>query len=440
MKRVKKAFWVLLFGLIFLSGLVSAAVTGISFSTEPQTLAVGAISEKLTVSSGEVLGKTGDLALTSSSATGEFSSSNTNWQAVTKLTWNSTWANRSFYYRDSVAGTPTITATLTIRDGGQSWTTSQNIVIGGNQDLGGSSNNASNSSSDPGDEDEGGDSSNLSAHEAIATANSAGIGARKVSVSAGRKRLVSVGAPVEFRAVVTGFRENEGSLELLWSFGDGARAYGKVVRHIYALPGTYQVVLNANQADVNQAVSRTSVTAIEPEIRISQATPEFIELQNNGKQEVNLSFWRLRHHDQEFIFPTDTIIAANSAIKLPAAISYLRPDSPAALALVYPNGRFALKPALIAAAVPDQPAETAEKNNPELARVLEQVRVTLRQKSDNQRPILAAPPPKPSAAAGNLAAAALTAKAPDSADRQTVRLNGADEKEKKSWWRRLLSW
>ena len=43
------------------------------------------------------------------SSTGQFSSSDTNWKSVDKLTINSNWTNKNFYYKDSVAGNYTIT-------------------------------------------------------------------------------------------------------------------------------------------------------------------------------------------------------------------------------------------------------------------------------------------------------------------------------------------
>lgn len=291
----------------------------------------------------------------------------------------------------------------------------------------------SNNSGDSNDSDADNDSesgSSLSAHEAVSTANSAGLGTRKVSVNAGRKRLASVGAPVEFRAVTSGFRETDGSLELLWSFGDGAHAYGKVVRHIYALPGTYQVVLNANQADTNQAVSRTSVEVIKPEIKINQATPEFIELKNNSKQEVNLSFWKLKHHGQEFIFPIDTIIAANNSIKLPAGISYLRPDSVDMLTLAYPDGQLAIMPKVIPVA--DQ---SGTKNNQELAQVLNQVKLALQKKPNNHAQQILT---QTQVRAVNQTAQVTQAIKSES-DLQTVKIGEQNNQPSKKWWQKLFS-
>ena len=59
-------------GVFILPVVAHATVTQLVFTTEPITVAPGAISEGLTVSSGEAVGEISDLALVSSSATGEF--------------------------------------------------------------------------------------------------------------------------------------------------------------------------------------------------------------------------------------------------------------------------------------------------------------------------------------------------------------------------------
>ncbi len=120
----------LVFSFTFYVPAVLAAVAKLEFVTPARLVAPGAISEKLTASSGEAVGETSDLFLTSSSPTGEFSSNNSNWQTVTKLTWNNNWANRSFYYRDSTSGAHTITVTLTTRATRNSWTANQTITVG----------------------------------------------------------------------------------------------------------------------------------------------------------------------------------------------------------------------------------------------------------------------------------------------------------------------
>lgn len=71
-----------------------------------------------------------------SSVTGEFSSSGANWKKVDKLTINSNWTNKNFYYKDSTAGDYIITVKVVsgvscanLADQEAQWTVSQNITV-----------------------------------------------------------------------------------------------------------------------------------------------------------------------------------------------------------------------------------------------------------------------------------------------------------------------
>lgn len=70
------------------------------------------------------------------SATGEFSSSVSNWKKVEKLTINSNWTKRNFYYKDSMAGNYTITVEVVsgvscanLSDQEAQFTASQNLIV-----------------------------------------------------------------------------------------------------------------------------------------------------------------------------------------------------------------------------------------------------------------------------------------------------------------------
>ena len=97
----------------------SAIVTQIVFYTDEQTIDQDVVSSILTVqtqNSSSVpvkVSETTHLTLTSSSATGEFSSNATNWISVSELTMNSGTGNKNFYYRDSVGGVYTLTVIVT---------------------------------------------------------------------------------------------------------------------------------------------------------------------------------------------------------------------------------------------------------------------------------------------------------------------------------------
>src|SRR3989344_5642711 len=95
--------------LFFLAAPAYADVAGLSFTNDPRTADAGAVSEVLTVQvqdgngQGVALPQTGCLSLESSSASGQFSSSATNWSAVVVLSMNKGSMNRSFYYKDTTS-------------------------------------------------------------------------------------------------------------------------------------------------------------------------------------------------------------------------------------------------------------------------------------------------------------------------------------------------
>ena len=131
-----KFLWSLGLGLFFTTSLVWAetgSIVRLKFVNSERVVATGALSEVLTVQTqngggeAEDISSTADVTFTSSSDTGEFL--NQSGQPVsTVMAKNS--ANRNFYYRDSDDGEHTLTVTVTIRDGGESWTAEQDITIG----------------------------------------------------------------------------------------------------------------------------------------------------------------------------------------------------------------------------------------------------------------------------------------------------------------------
>ena len=137
MRRIGSLSMVAFLFVLLTTTLAQATTTvgHIVFSTAPQTILVGEISDAITIQSQNIggvatqVGEISNLTLASSSPSGEFSSSQNNWIPVSSLTWNSNWANKIFYYRDSTVGDFVITATLAVRNGGPSWQTTQGITV-----------------------------------------------------------------------------------------------------------------------------------------------------------------------------------------------------------------------------------------------------------------------------------------------------------------------
>lgn len=124
----------LIFGGFFVSApsaLAVSLITQINFTNSVRTMDVGSPSDVLTVqtqnssNTSVAVGTSTTLLLSSTSGTGEFSASSTSWSSVPSLTMRTGSANRNFYYRDSVAGTSTLT--VTAQD--ESWATATQTII-----------------------------------------------------------------------------------------------------------------------------------------------------------------------------------------------------------------------------------------------------------------------------------------------------------------------
>lgn len=337
----------------------SSEPSSLVFTTDERTADVSVISDTITIQTRDVtgsstsLGVIGDLFLTSSSVIGEFSTNNLNWSPIIdKVTFNSNWSNKNFYYKNSVAGTDIITARLVERTSGITFTATQNIYIGTTPPnsctsftysaWGACSSDSQTRTvltSMPSDCTGGspvliqsctvGSTSTSTNTQTTKTVTrtvyvSTHSGEEELSgynektafeISAGRERMALVGSPIEFNAKYTLLQSNQCTPSFNWSFGDGFEAAGNDVKHTYRYPGEYQVVLNGNCGNYS-SISRTLTKVTAPNIIISDLPNGDTEISNNAKTEVNIGNWKIKSGQKEFIFPKDTIISANNKIIL----------------------------------------------------------------------------------------------------------------------------
>ena len=182
----------------------------------------------------------------------------------------------------------------------------------------------------------------VSAHDSPVSLSVVSASVPVIRASAGRARIASPRSPVRFTAAAYDGANKplQGSVEYLWSFGDGAKAHGKESAHSYRFPGEYNVVLQVRAGEL-EAVARTTVTVTLPRVRVVAAEigiqGSFIELLNEGKQELNLAGWELRSGRHKFALPGNTIIGAGKRLKFPYANTSLAIGRER-LALAYPDG------------------------------------------------------------------------------------------------------
>ncbi len=328
----RKYFFIIL--LVLLPAVSHAQVSKIVFTTEPQTIKPSELSSPLTIQTQDSSGssyktpETIDLEFISTSPSGEFLGSTGN--PVTK-TMSTNTSNRTFYYRDSGLGVFTLTVNAKGRTSGVTWSAGQTITVSDSV----STTTTSGATSTVPVTSSGGATPNtsiviISTHYSAASLTNAEADT-EFEVGAGRSRISTVGTPIEFNANTSAsYTKN---IDFKWSFGDGTTGTGQILNHTYTYPGEYAVVLNASGPD-GQAVSRTNVRIVPPELSISFVSPERIEITNNSKSETNLFGRAIVSGPQIFVFPKDTIIKAGQKISFDGRVTGLTPFGPTGVSLM----------------------------------------------------------------------------------------------------------
>lgn len=361
-----------------------ADVAQVVFVSNPQTVAVGSISEQITLQAQDGSGTESKVASTacvslSSSSSGEFSSSAAEWSPVTTLTIAKNTANRNFYYKGTAEGTHTISARVALKPDAESrscvnwpvaewpsgWNATHTITIGNPPaappNASGASGQATASSPPP-----------------SSSSGSPQVETPAISVSATVPQQGTAGASVFFDAAAVGIKKEPlQNARYVWSFGDGGTAEGKKVSHTYHYPAAYVVMVTTSSGEWS-ATDRSEITILTPELSISkikEGSDGFIELHNAGAHEVDLSFWMLKSGTRAFTIPQGTMIGGRKTIPFPAAISGLSVDLLSA-ALLYPNGTIATaytEPRVVSTPLPT--VSTAEEPQAHPSAAPETVRV-----------------------------------------------------------------
>jgi hypothetical protein len=208
------------------------------------------------------------MKMSSNSGTGQFSSSDTNWKSIDKLTINSNWTNKNFYYKDSTLGNYTITINIiavscsVLTDQTAQWTAMQNIIISEQQSQ---------------------QQTSLSTPQTEQTPVSGSENwpvEPQIFANAGKDKTVIVGADVYFSGQALGIeKEPLENARYLWNFGDGAIAENQNVKHIYQYLGEYIAVLDVSSGKFSTS-DNLLVKVIPNQLKISEINKDFIKLTN----------------------------------------------------------------------------------------------------------------------------------------------------------------
>lgn len=340
------------------------APTNFVFVSLPQTIAVGAVSETITLQAQNatgnsvVLPQTGCLSLKTTSSSGQFSSSASNWNPVSVLTMNKGTANRNFYYKNTSTGTQTISVQAVLKPETENrscsaWPVSewpegsvvlQSLVVGGSgaDNTANSANQNSNATTTGG----GTDNNNLAENTSLTNnTNSSWPVEPQIYSRIKAPKIALAGADVTLKGEVIGVnKEPIANPRYIWNFGDGSVKEGESVFHAYNFPGDYVVILEASSGKFDGS-SRVIIKVIPAELSISSVIsgPEGkLDLINGSNQELDLSWWRIESGNNFFTIPKNTKILPEGRITLSATVMGFNVGAEN-LALLYPNGSVAKK-------------------------------------------------------------------------------------------------
>ena len=137
----------------------------------------------------------------------------------------------------------------------------------------------------------------------------------------------AVGTLVEFRGHATNAKnEQVENVRFLWNFGDGETKEGRVVFHIYSIPGKYTVGLSITSAE-NVASDYHRVEIVSNQITIGdvlEGENGFIRFINPSDIEIDVGGWLVDDGaGMRFAIPSHTKIASHSEIALANQITKL---------------------------------------------------------------------------------------------------------------------
>lgn len=365
---------------LLLPSVASAEVAAFVFTTSAQSIGVNTSSEVITAEAQDASGLAASgsticMQLTSSSGSGTFST-NTSWSepvSTLLLTLSSNQARRNFYYRNSAAGTNTLTLKAAPRPGGStctqwspengvSWSASHSIVVG--MAPGTTADTATQASS-----------TSQSATQAHTATQSSTVSSYVpppepvLYADAGTDRTVIVGADTEFRGrAYNKAKETITTARLHWNFGDGTTKEGSSVMHHFDYPGTYAVVLSVAQ-HLDSASDKIVVRAEPAQLGFYVHADGSVTIENNAGRDLDLSRWVVSAFMRDFLLPAGTEILAGSSVRIsPQTLGFF---AGLESTLKYPNGVAALSANQASAT---QAAPTAVKTSPATAAPVPQPR------------------------------------------------------------------
>lgn len=164
---------------------------------------------------------------------------------------------------------------------------------------------------------------------------------------AGEDKVVAAGSLTEFIGEAIG-PKNEPLVNphFWWNFGDGANKEGRVVSHIFQVPGKYTVGMHVSSGSDARS-DYLSVTVVPNQIKVKNVLigeGGYITLFNPAGTEIDIGEWALEDGaGRKFFLPSRTKIGPNAEIALTNRVTGLFKDGASRAILRYPNSLLAFE-------------------------------------------------------------------------------------------------
>jgi len=167
----------------------------------------------------------------------------------------------------------------------------------------------------------------------------------KIYLYVGENKEVLSGATTPFEAnAVMGDKKPIANANYFWSFGDGATAEGKTVKHIYKYPGEYTVDVEV-YANGSKAEDKIYVKATVPNVKVNLKIidgEKALEIINQGIEEIDLGGFGVKTIGGEFLanhtLPKKLSVLGKRSITIPQETMNFATGT-TALQLLFENGK-----------------------------------------------------------------------------------------------------
>lgn len=123
-----------------------------------------------------------------------------------------------------------------------------------------------------------------------------------------------VNQEILFEVAPFGVTDRLSSFRYEWSFGDLGHARGEKVKHSYAFPGEYVVVVEGGHA-IHNATQRHIITILSVELSIERTSDGLIHIRNMASHEVDLSEYTIRG-DVGIVVPKNTMLLPGTTLTI----------------------------------------------------------------------------------------------------------------------------